>query len=142
MLVTPAAEQLPRRAQAWLIYNVGRSMKFSGIAPYIPEAGKWLLYTAIPAGVAWLATSLTLWRSERKKKKSFRAFIDGLPVEAREVLMCFKKEGSHTVVLNPSDPIVRYLERIGAVVHVGSAGGHDAVSGLFMLTPDFRTYFL
>ena len=122
--------------------DVGQNMKFSEIAPYIPEAGKWLLYTAIPAIVAWLATRLTLWRAERKKKKCFRAFIEGLPIEAREVLERFKEEGSHTVILNPGDPMVRYLERVGAVVHVGSAGGYDAVSGLFMLTPNFRIYFL
>jgi hypothetical protein len=117
-------------------------MKFADISLYIPEAGKWFLYTAVPATVAWIATRLTLWRAERNKQKAFNSFIEALPVKAHEVLDRFREAGTHTIVLDPGEPVVRYLERIGAIVHVGSAGGYDAVSGLFMLTPKFRAYVL
>jgi hypothetical protein len=106
------------------------------LIPYLPEIFRWIFFTAIPATAVFFWRAYVSHRNERQKKESLRSFIQGLPPEAYEILIAFKDAGSHTIILEPYHPITLYLKNLGFIQHVGSAGGYDAASGLFMLRGD------
>lgn len=81
----------------------------------------------VASAVTWFAGRASIRRSRKAAMNRLLSNLEGLPGEAKAVLIQFYQDGTHTMRGDPLDPAVRLLTKLG-FIHIGPGGGtYDAV---------------
>ncbi len=104
------------------------------------ELAKWV-YVVIAAPLlgalgGWARAALADRARRKRRIERYIAFLSGLPPEAKAVLVEFYMERTHTMRLDPGEPIIRYLiDR--KVLQLGPGGGsYDAIDRYLTVAPE------
>lgn len=101
---------------------------------------KWLFAAVVAPLLGALGAQFGSWWGGRKAAKARLEFLQGMPPEAKSVLMAFEEQGAHTLRLDPMDPPVRLLIHL-QVLLVGTGGGtYDAVDCYVSVAHKYREH--
>ena len=90
----------------------------------------------IGAGLGWFAGRWALRRSRKQRRERLIRFLDGLPAEAKAVLVHFHENGTHTMRGDPLDRTIEFLITNGVLVAGVGGGTYDAIDRYLTVRPD------
>lgn len=102
-----------------------------------PDILQWLYVTILAPVLGWFGGRWGTWRKERKERGVLIKWLKGLPVEAKNLLVEYHLEGTHTLRVGPLEPIVMLLEKHGVLVRGPGGGTYDAVDSYMTIPPRF-----